>query len=300
MSRLLFRFSTLQYMLMLLPGLVLLALFSLKPMLGILIAFQSYIPGKGIWHSPFVGLDNFKVLFSSSYSWQVIENTIIISLAKMIAFLIIPVLFALMLNELKLVYFKRMVQTIVYLPHFLSWVIIAGILKDMLGLDGLVNQSVIIPLGFEPISFLGSNLWFRPILISTDVWKEFGFSAIVYLAALTNINPTLYEAAEMDGASRLQKLWHISLPGISSTIVLLATLSLQNVLNAGFDQIFNLYNPTVYSSGDILDTYIYRVSFEQVNYELATAVGLFKSVISMALIVTAYKLASRFAGYRIF
>jgi putative aldouronate transport system permease protein len=291
--------TTLHYLLMLIPGLILIAVFSLKPMLGIMMAFQNYNPGKGMWHSDFVGFDNFKILFNADYNWQVMKNTVVIACAKIAVNLLVPIVFALMLNEVWNMLFKRVTQTIVYLPHFLSWVIIGGILKDMFAMDGLINQLVGWA-GGEPIAFLGSNTWFPGILVASDVWKEFGFAAIVYLAALTSINPSLYEAADIDGATRFQKLIYITLPGILPTIILLATLSLQNVLNAGFDQVFNLYNPTVYPSGDILDTYVYRVAFEQVNYELGTAVGLLKSVISMGLIVLAYKLASRYAGYRIF
>ncbi|GGI46587.1 sugar ABC transporter permease [Paenibacillus marchantiophytorum] len=292
--------STYHYLLMLIPGVALLAVFNIAPLGGIVMAFQHYNPGKGMWHSPFVGWANFKVIFHNTASWEVLRNTLLISISKIVAGLLVPVAFALFLNEVRLTVFKRFVQTIVYLPHFLSWVIIAGIIKDMLASNGLLNV-LLMHLGVQdPILFLGSNFWFRPILVLSDVWKEFGFAAIVYLAALTNINPSLYEAADMDGATRMQKIKYISLPGIQTTVVLLATLSLQSVMNAGFDQVFNLYNPVVQPTGDIIDTYVYRVSFEQVNYEIGTAVGLFKSVISLFLIVTAYKLASKFAGYRIF
>ncbi|AZN43676.1 sugar ABC transporter permease [Paenibacillus albus] len=288
------------YLLMLVPGIALLAIFSIVPMFGLMMAFQDYNPGKGMWHSPFVGFRNFSYVFNNDTSWLVLKNTLIIAISKMVFGMVVPILFALLLNEVRLMLFKRFVQTVVYLPHFLSWVIIAGILKDILSANGLVNL-FLMKLGVhDPVLFLGSNVWFRPILVGTDVWKEFGFAAIVYLAALTNINPSLYEAAEMDGATRLQKIRYISLPGITTTVVLLATLSLQGVLNAGFDQVFNLYNPVVQPTGDILDTYVYRVGFEQVNYELATAVGLFKSAVSFVLIIVAYKLASRYAGYRIF
>jgi putative aldouronate transport system permease protein len=223
----------------------------------------------------------------------------VIAVAKIVVGQFVPLAFALMLNEVRIRWFKRTVQTLVYLPHFLSWVILAGIIKNLLSLDGLVNQ-FLGHLGLDPVLFLGSNFWFRPILVSTDIWKEFGFSAIIYLAALTNVNPSLYEAAEIDGSTRMQKLWHVTLPGIATTIVLLATLSLQNILNAGFDQVFNLYNTMVYQSGDIIDTYVYRTGLQRMQYEIGTAVGLLKSAISMVLIVTAYKLASKFAGYRIF
>ncbi|KZS48846.1 protein lplB [Paenibacillus glucanolyticus] len=287
------------YHLMLLPGILLLIFFSIVPMLGITIAFQNFKPGLGFWRSEWVGLDNFRYLFELPDSRTVFFNTIYIAILKIAANLIVPIIFALLLNEVRSVLLKRSVQTIVYLPHFLSWVILAGIISDMLSTDGLVNQ-IIGRFGGEPIMFLGSNSWFPGIVVGSDVWKEFGFGTIVYLAALTGINPALYEAAAIDGASRLQKLRYITLPSLKPTIILLATLSLGNVLNAGFDQIFNLYNPLVYDSGDIIDTYVYRAGLLQVQYGLATAVGLLKSVISFVLIVISYMLASKFANYRIF
>jgi putative aldouronate transport system permease protein len=289
----------LHYHVMLLPGLLIIFFMSLLPMSGVIIAFKNFNPGLGIWDSKWVGWENFEILFDSSTTMRIIKNTVIIALAKMIAGLVVPIVFALLLNELRVKWFKKMVQTIVYLPHFLSWVILAGILKDMLSLDGLINNFIGL-FGIEPIMFLGSNDWFRAILVGTDVWKEFGFAAIVYLAALTGINPSLYEAADIDGASRWQKIRYITLPGISATIVLLATLSLQNILNAGFDQVFNLYNPIVFQTGDIIDTYVYRVGFQDLQYEVGTAIGLFKSAISFLLIIIAYRLASKYANYRIF
>jgi len=289
----------LHYHLMLLPGILLLILFSIVPMFGITIAFQNFKPGLGFWHSEWVGLDNFRYLFELPDSRNIFLNTIYIAVLKIVANMIVPVVFALLLNEVRTVLLKRSVQTIVYLPHFLSWVILAGIISDLLSMDGLINQ-ILSRVGIEPIMFLGSNHWFPGIIVTSDVWKEFGFGTIVYLAALTGINPALYEAASIDGASRLQQLRYITLPSLKPTIILLATLSLGNVLNAGFDQIFNLYNPLVYDSGDIIDTYVYRAGLLQVQYGLATAVGLLKSVISFVLIIISYVLASKFANYRIF
>jgi len=287
------------YHLMLLPGIVLLILFSIVPMFGITIAFQNFKPGLGFWRSEWVGFDNFKYLFELPDSRIILFNTLFIAIGKIIANMIVPVVFALLLNEVRAAWLKRSVQTIVYLPHFLSWVILAGILTDLLSMDGLINQ-MLGAFGAKPIMFLGSNSWFPGIVIGSDVWKEFGFGTIVYLAALTGINPSLYEAAAIDGATRMQQLRYITLPSLKPTIILLATLSLGNVLNAGFDQIFNLYNPLVYDSGDIIDTYVYRAGLLQVQYGLATAVGLLKSVISFVLIIISYVLASKFANYRIF
>jgi putative aldouronate transport system permease protein len=214
--------------------------------------------------------------------------------------LIIPIVVALLLNEIGKSFIKRGVQTLVYLPHFLSWVILAGILKDILSpSEGIVNQMIAF-LGFEPIYFLGDNRWFRFTLIVSDIWKEFGFNTVVYMAALTGISPSLYEAAVVDGASRWKQTLHITLPGMAPIIILLATLSLGNVLNAGFDQIFNLYTPVTYETGDVLDTLVYRIGVVDAQYSVSAAVGLFKSVISLFLISVSYWLAYRVANYRIF
>ncbi|WP_188991814.1 ABC transporter permease [Paenibacillus nasutitermitis] len=285
---------------MLLPAFLLVLIYSYLPIAGLVIAFQRYSPLEGFLNSPWAGWDNFTYALSLPDTMNVIGNTLYIAGLKVIANLVVPLIVALLLNELRLVIVKRWVQTLIYLPHFLSWVILAGILTDILSpSDGLVNH-VLTAVGLDPIYFLGSNAWFPPVLILSDVWKEFGFGTIIFLAALTGINPSLYEAALMDGANRWKQTIHITLPGIVPIIVLLATLSLGNVLNAGFDQVFNLYNPTVYQSGDILDTLIYRIGIQNTDYSVATALGLFKSVVSFILISCSYWAAYRFANYRIF
>ncbi|OUS73984.1 protein lplB [Paenibacillus sp. MY03] len=289
----------LDYHLMLAPGILLLVLFSVVPMFGIVIAFQQYSPGRGIFHSEWTGLDNIRYMFQLRDSGLIFRNTLFIAIMKIAGNLAVPIVFALLLNELRMRLFKRIVQTVVYLPHFLSWVILAGILTDILGYKGLVNQLLSV-FDIEPILFFASNKWFPAILIGSEVWKEFGFNTIVFLAALAGISPALYEAAALDGAGRWQRLRHVTLPGMLPVIVLLATLGLGNVLNAGFDQVFNLYNPVVYESGDIIDTYVYRSGLMDAQYGLATAVGLLKSVVSFVLIICSYVLASRFANYRIF
>jgi len=294
------RTGFLHYNLMLLPAVVFVLIFSIYPMLGIQLAFKELMPTKGIWQSPWVGMQQFEYVFQNRTSLDVIRNTLIIASLKIAAHIAVPVAFALLLNELRVQWLKRTIQTAVYLPYFLSWVILAGVFRDMLSLDGMINTLLHSLFGIEPISFLGSNQWFRTVIVSTDIWKDFGFGAIIYLAALTSINPSLYEAAEIDGASRWQKIRFISIPGILPTVILVSTLNLQNILNAGFDQIFNLYNPLVYPTGDILDTYVYRLGLQQAQYEMGTAVGLFKSAISFVLIVVAYKAASKLANYRIF
>jgi putative aldouronate transport system permease protein len=285
---------------MLLPSLAILAVYSYWPMAGIMIAFEKYIPTKGTFGSPWVGWRNFEYLFELPDTKRVIINTLLIASMKVIVGLIVPLVVSLLLNEVRKNAFKRMVQTLVYLPHFLSWVILGGILIDLLSpSNGIVNQ-ILVMFGIKPIYFLGENSWFRFVLVSSDVWKEFGFNTIVYLAALTGINPSLYEAADIDGANRLQQTWYVTLPGIMPIAILMVTLSIGNILNAGFDQIFNLYSSPVYESGDIIDTLVYRLGILQAQYGLATAVGLLKSTVSLFLISSSYYLAYRFANYRIF
>jgi len=286
--------------LMLAPAVVLVLIYAYAPMVGIVMAFQRVLPGKGIFGSPWVGLENFLFVFQMPTIWQVVWNTVFIAGMKAIFGIIVPVSVALMLNNVLSRGFRRSVQTIIYLPHFLSWIIIAGILVDILSpSEGIVNQALKW-IGLEPIFFLGDDQVFPWTMIFSDVWKSFGFGTIVYLAALLDIDPTLYEAAVMDGASRTQQNWYISIPGISGTIIMLFTLSLGNLLNAGFDQIFNLYSPLVYRTGDIIDTLVYRTGILNNQYGIATSVGLLKSVVSLVLIATAYKLAAKWADYRIF
>jgi putative aldouronate transport system permease protein len=287
------------YYLMLLPGYIWLFIFSIVPMFGLIIAFKDYNPGLGIFKSDWIGLDNFKFMFALNDSKIIFFNTMYIAVMKIVANIIVPLVFALLLNELRVRVLKRWIQTIVYLPNFMSWVILAGIMMDIFSYKGPVNQ-ILSLFGIEPILFFARPDLFPGLVIGSDVWKTFGFNAIIYLAALTGINPNLYEAAAMDGATRMQRLRYVTIPGIASTIVLLAVLGLGNVLNAGFDQIFNLYNPLVYSTGDIIDTWVYRTGLLNMQYGLATAVGLLKSVVGFILITLSYYLADRFANYRIF
>lgn len=293
------RNSEMYYHLMLIPGMVLLVIFSIIPMFGIVMAFQKFVPAKGIFGSDFVGLKNFDLLFMYPDVRKVIANTLIIAISKIILGIIVPVTFAILLNELRWVWFKRTVQTIVYLPNFLSWVILSIMFTNIFSYTGMVNQLGGF-FGSEPVLFLITNKWFRPIVIGTDVWKSFGYGAIIYLAAITSIDSSIYEAAEIDGANRWHKIIYIVLPSIKPTIILMATLALGNVLNAGFDQIYNMYSPLVYETGDIIDTYVYRMGLEKMQYSFGTAVGLAKSVVSFTLLVISYKLADKYAGYRLF
>ncbi|MHB9295090.1 putative aldouronate transport system permease protein [Pillotina sp. SPG140] len=287
------------YGLMILPGLLWLFLFSIVPMYGIVMAFQDFNPSRGFFRSRWIGLENFKYLFMLGDSFQVTVNTLIIAVGKMTLNLLFPLVFALLLNEIRSRTYKKAVQTIVYLPHFISWVILASVVLNIFGYRGVIN-TVTGLFGIEPKVWMTDASLFRKIAIFSDVWKEFGYNAVIFLAALTGINPNLYEAASIDGAGRLRSTWHITLPGIMSTIVVVGVLGLGNVLNAGFDQIYNLYNPLVYSTGDIIDTWVYRMGLINLQFSLATAAGLLKSVVSFVMIVSSYVVAYKFADYKIF
>ena len=263
-----------QYHLMLVPGVILVFIFSYIPLYGLIIAFQKYNPGMG-FSSPWVGFDNFKYLFSQ------------------------PVFFALLLNEVISNKLKRTFQTLIYIPNFLSWVIMAGVLMDLLAKDGAFNQ-ILSAVGLPTINFLGSIKAFPWTMIVSDIWKGFGFGTVVYLAALTSIDPGLYESAILDGATRWQRIRYITIPLLLPTIILMTVLALGSVLNAGFDQIFNMYSPIVYETGDIIDTYVYRLGIQQAQYSVGAAIGLFKSAVSCVMVVTSYVLADKLAGYRIF
>lgn len=281
------------------PALVVLAIFHYYPMYGLIIAFQDYNPGVGFSQSPWVGAQNFEFMLALPDFSQIFLNTVVIAVGKIVSVQVVALVFALLLNEIRSTFFKRTVQTFVYLPHFLSWIVLGGILFDILSTQGMVNQ-ILGQLGFPRILFLGSNAWFQPTLIISNLWKEAGWAAIIYLAGLTGIDPALYEAAAIDGASRWKQTLHVTLPGIVSLIILVGCLDLGNVLNAGFEQVLTLYNPAVYTTGDILDTWVYREGLISAQYSLAAAVGLVKSGISFILILAAYWLALRTSDYRVF
>jgi putative aldouronate transport system permease protein len=285
---------------MLVPAALILFIFHYVPMAGLVMAFQEYKPWLGFSKSPWVGLQHFEDLFRFKESLQVIGNTLIIATSKIVFHLIVPYIFALLLNEVRVTFFKRTVQTLVYLPHFLSWVILGGIFLDVLSMDGGIVNHFLGLFGAGPIFFLGNGDWFRITIVATDVWKDFGFATIIFLAALSGINPESYEAAVIDGANRWQQTVSITMPSLVPIAIVVGTLSLGGILNAGFDQIFNLYNPLVYSKGDIIDTYVYRIALLGGSFSFGTAVGMFKSVISFVLIVISYRLAYKFANYRIF
>lgn len=286
--------------LMLMPAVVLLIIFNYIPMYGIISAFQNYYPNKGYFGSEFVGLKWFKYLFFDSPDFlRILYNTISISLLKIAVGTTASVAFAIFLYEVGNSFFKRIFQTIVYFPYFLSWVIVGNIFIDFLSPSGLIN-SFLIKLGVDPIFFLGDNHWFKFSIILTNTWQTFGFGAVIYIAAMTGINPEQYEAAAIDGASRLKKILYITIPGIMPTIIMMITLNLGYVLNAGQDQILVMYNAAVYQSGDILDTFVYRTGLLNAQYSLAAAVGLFKGLVGLIFIIAANKASIRFAHRRIF
>lgn len=286
--------------LMMLPASLILLIFSYLPMGGLVMAFQDYNIGKGILHSKFTGLQNFRYLFLLPDTKQVVFNTLFISMMKIVLLIIVPLIFALLLNELSKACFKKIVQTITYLPYLISWVVLSGIFLDFFSpTDGVVNQ-LLAGIGLNPIYFFGEAKLFPYMMAITDLWKNIGFNTIILLAALTGIDPGLYEAAIVDGAGRWKQTLHVTLPGVATMVVLLAVLGMGNILNAGFDQIFNLYSPVVYSTGDVIDTSVYRMGLVQMQYSLATAMGLFKSVVSISMILITNALAKKYTRSSIF
>lgn len=280
--------------LMTLPVILYFLLFHYVPMLGLMISFKEFRLSEGVFGSDWNGLDNFVRLFSSDDFPNALRNTIIISTLRLVFSFFAPVILALLLNEVRIAFYKRSIQTLTYLPHFLSWVILGGVFLMLFSVDGPVNFFIKI-LGLDPIQFLTNDFWFIVILIGTGIWQAAGYGAVIYLAALSGIDPTLYEAAVVDGAGRWKQILHISLPGITPTIITLFILTLGRVLNAGFDQVYNMYNPLVYDSADILGTYILR-RLQTMDFGLATAAGMFKGIIGLMLVASANTLARKLSG----
>ena len=285
--------------LMMLCPMVLLFIFRYIPMVGIVIAFQDFYPNKGFFGSEWIGWEHFKTIINLPDTAVVIGNTLFISVGKIIVTTLSAIIGALLVNEIRCHLYKRAVETVSMFPYFSSWVVLGGIFVDILSLDGVINRALV-SLGLGEVFFLGDNAIFPWVIIITHVWKEVGYSMVVYTAAIAGIDPTLYEAASIDGANHFRKVLHVTLPGIMPMIMLMTILSLGGILNAGFDQIWNMYNQLVYASGEIIDTYVYRTGMLNAQYSVATAVGLFKSVISCILISVSYWAAGKFAGYRVF
>ena len=286
--------------LMLLPGVVLTLVYAYGPMFGVTMAFQEFNPALSFWGSPFIGLGNFDYVFGMPTFGQIIRNTLVLAFLKIVSGLSVPLVLALLINEVRHNGFKRGVQTSFFLPFFLSWAVLGGIFREVFALDGLVNEWIVPLFRDEPVFFMANNSWFPAILVVTDTWKGMGYNIIIYLAAITSIDPTLYEAAVVDGCGRIRRMIHITLPGMLPIIILLATLAIGQLLNAGFEQIFMLYNPMVYESADIIDTFVYRLGLINGQLAPAAAVGLFKSGVSLVLVGAAYFLAYRYSNYRIF
>ena len=273
-----------EYLLLLLPALVIFVLFRYIPMAGIVIAFKKYTIAGGLFGSPWVGFTYFERLFDSEKFYQVLWNSIRISFLKIAIGFPGPIIFALLLNEVRQVAWKKSFQTISYLPHFVSWVVVGGIVRDVLSVHGVVNGMIGF-IGAEPRLFLQEMHSFLPIVITSMIWKNIGWGSIIYLAAITSIDPDLYEAAEIDGAGRVRRMWHITLPSITHVIIILFLLRIGNILEAGFDQIFNLYNPLVYDVADIIDTYVYREGISGFQYSLTAAASLFQNVVGLMLLL---------------
>ena len=279
--------------LLMLPAMVLYIIFNYIPMYGITLAFKEYNAGLGILGSPWVGFDNFKSLFTDSYFWYVLFNTLKINFGRIIIEFPMPIILAILFNELRGKKRKKILQTVYTFPHFISWVILSGIIINFLDFSGPVNAMLEV-FGFERKAFLGNENAFVPILYATSIWKDAGYSSIVYLAAITGIDHALYEAADIDGAKRLQKIWHITLPSIRGTIFMLLTLYAGRILNDGFDQIMNLSNPVVQTASDILDTYIYRITFVSGgDFAFSTAVGFFKTIVNVTILIFVDRISKR-------
>lgn len=291
--------SELPFHIMLLPAVILVLIYSYGPMFGVIMAFQKFNPVKGFFRSPFVGFKNFIYVFKMPEFTRVLSNTLIISVLKIAFGFFVSTVIALLLNEITAKKFRKFAQTAVFMPYFISWAILGGIFTEILAYDGIIN-SIIRSLGGEAVLFLQDNTCFRKVLVISDVWKNYGYNMIIFLSAITNIDPTLYEASNVDGAGKWKQAIHITIPGIKPVMILMATLSIGGVLNAGFEQILLLYNPVVYQSGDVIDTFVYRLGI--FNHELApaAAVGLFKSVISLILVGASYYFAYKKSNYRIF
>ncbi|WP_054025968.1 ABC transporter permease [Bacillus sp. FJAT-28004] len=285
--------------LMLVPGVIATLIYAYGPMAGLVMAFQQFEPLSGFFKSEFVGLENFRYVFALPDFTQVLWNTIIIAIFKMVLFLLVPLILALLLNEVTRKWFSGFIQSAIFLPFFLSWTVLGGVVIELFSLSGPIN-GLLTEIGFQPIMFMLDNDWFRGIIIGSDVWKGMGYNMIVMLAAIVGINATLYEAAEVDGAGKWKQVMHITLPGIAPILILLGVLSLGGILNAGFEQILIMYNPTVYEGADIIDTFVYRLGMFSQQFGPAAAIGLFKSVISLGLVSITYYAAYKLNNYRIF
>ncbi len=284
-------------LIMLIPGLLYYLIFMYLPMYGITISFKDFNIIEGINGSPWAGLKYYEMAFGSSDFWRVFKNTLIISGLKLVINFPAPIVLAILLNEVRCMRFKKVIQTVTYLPHFLSWVVLAGVISAFLSPSTGPINALITAAGGEPIYFLANKAWFRPVLVISAMWKEIGWSSIIYLAALSSVDTELYEAAMLDGAGRFKQIIHITLPSISNVIVIMLIFAVGGIVNDDFDQVFNLYTPAVYSVGDVLSTYVYRIGLEGMQYSLSTAIGLFKNVIAFVLVLGTNFIAGKISDY---
>lgn len=280
--------------LLLVPGIMYFLFFRYLPMGGLVIAFKEYDIFQGILKSPWVGLRNFEAVFASADFWNVLKNTLGISFLHIIFGFPVPIILALLLNEMKNEHFKKISQTLLYLPHFISWVVLGGIIMNLLSPTYGIAGEIFRMFGQEPVNILANKSYFWPVLVLTSIWKESGWNTIIYMAALTTIDPGLYEASYIDGASKWKQIKHITLPSISGIIIMLLILKIGQILNAGFEQIMVLQNPLVYSVSDVFDTYVYRVGLNKGQYSFAAAFDFFKSVVALILVVSADKISKYF------
>lgn len=286
------------YLIFLLPFVYFLV-FQYAPMIGNLMAFEDYSIVKGFFHSDWVGTKYFRQFLHDPYFWKVARNTILINVYSLLFFFPLPIVFALLLNELRSKFFKSFTQTVTYVPHFLSTVVVAGMLVNFLSIDGLINDVVKL-FGGEPRTFLSMPEWFRTIFIGSEIWQGLGWNSIIYLAALTSIDPTLYEAATIDGASRWKKIRYVTLPGISTVVTITLLLAIGKMLSVGFEKVILLYSGPTYETADVIQSFVYRRGLIDSDFSFAAAVGIFQSVLAFVLVVSANEISKRVSGNRLF
>ncbi len=285
--------------LMLVPVVAHFVVFRYGPMWGMLIAFKNYYPLRGFFGSPWVGLEQFGKLFTGLYFLPVLRNTLVISFSKLVFGFPAPIILAVLLNEVRAIRFKRVVQTITYLPHFISWVVLAGLIVEILSPSrGPVNWFLQL-LGMDPVFFVASPRWFRPVVVASGIWREVGWQSIIFLAAMTGIDPELYDVADIDGAGRIRKVFSITIPSIFPVIVIMFIFATGRIINDDFEQILNLLNPLVMEVGDVIMTYTFREGIQKLNYSYAAAVGLFKNLVSFLMVVTANSVARRLTDHSV-
>ncbi len=285
------------FYLMLIPGLLFFLIFHYGPMYGLAIAFQDFYPLKGIRGSKFVGLKHFKALFSNPFFLSVLKNTLVISFYKLLFCFPAPIFLCLVLNEVKNPLFKKISQSISYLPHFLSWIVVSGIFIEFLSPSRGPINFILQKMGVSPIFFIADPKWFRTVLVVSDLWKTIGWGSIVYLAAVTNIDPCLYEAAEMDGAGRIKRIIHVTFPALVPIFTVMFIMQSGKILNDAFEQVYNFLTPSTYGVGDVISTFVYRMGIQNMQYSFTTAVDLFKNVISFALVVLTNKISKKTSEY---